>query len=138
MPFYFIQILVDYMNDHSYNIGMKTNVIEKMEELLKIAADQTRIKIMLCLLDEGECHCGCSNRGCSECTCLSCMIEKCVGDIVNETGASQSLVSHQLKVLKDADLVKTRKDRQKVYYSLKDGHIKELLNVVREHVLEEK
>lgn len=116
---------------------MENNVLIKMEALLKIAADQTRLKIMLCLLDEGECHCGCGSRGCSSCTCLSCMIEKCVGDIVNETGASQSLVSHQLKVLKDADLVKTRKDRQKVYYSLKDGHIKELLNVVKEHVLEE-
>ena len=126
------------MNGCSYNIIMENNLVSKMEELLKIAADQTRIKIMLCLLDESECDCGCGARCCSDCTCLSCMIEKCVGDISLETGASQSLVSHQLKVLKDADLVKTRKDRQKVYYSLKDGHIKELLNVVREHVLEEK
>ena len=126
------------MNGHSYNIAMKSNVIEKMEVLLKIAADQTRIKIMLSLLDESKCDCSCGAKDCSECRCLSCMIEKCVGDIVKETGASQSLISHQLKVLKDADLVKTRKDKQKVYYSLKDGHIKELLNVVREHVLEEK
>ena len=66
------------------------------------------------------------------------MIEKCVGDIVNDIGASQSLVSHQLKVLKDADLVKTRKEKQRVYYSLSDGHIKELINVVKEHVLEDK
>ena len=115
---------------------MNMKLIEDMEALLKVAADQTRIKIMLSLLDENECKCSCSARGCSECTCLSCMIEKCVGDISNETGASQSLVSHQLKVLKDADLVKTRKDRQKIYYSLKDGHIKELINVVKEHVLE--
>lgn len=125
------------MNDCSYNIGMKTDVIEKMETLLKIAADQTRLKIMLCLLDESKCDCNCGAKDCSECRCLSCMIEKCVGDIVIETGASQSLVSHQLKVLKDANLVKTRKDKQKVYYSLDDGHIKELLNVVKEHVLEE-
>lgn len=118
-------------------VAMENNVLIKMEALLKIAADQTRLKIMLCLLDESECDCHCGARCCSSCTCLSCMIEKCVGDIVNEIGASQSLVSHQLKVLKDADLVKTRKDRQKVYYSLKDGHIKELLNVVKEHVLEE-
>ena len=126
------------MNSHSYNIAMNKTVIEKMEELLKIAADQTRIKIMLCLLDDSKCDCSCGAHDCSECRCLSCMIEKCVGDIVKETGASQSLVSHQLKVLKDADLVKTRKERQKVFYSLSDGHIKELLNVVKEHVLEEK
>jgi len=125
------------MNSHSYNIDMNTNeVIKNMEALLKIAADETRLKIMLCLLDEKECKCSCGAHSCAECDCLSCMIEKCVGDIQNEIGASQSLVSHQLKVLKDADLVKTRKERQKVFYSLKDGHIKELLNVVKEHVLE--
>ena len=125
------------MNDHSYNIGMENELLIKMESLLKIAADQTRLKIMLCLLDENECDCSCGARSCKDCKCLSCMIEKCVGDIQKETGASQSLVSHQLKVLKDADLVKTRKDRQRVYYPLKDGHIKELLNVTKEHALEE-
>lgn len=125
------------MNNHSYNIGMKTELlIKKMESLLKIAADETRLKIMLSLLDENECNCSCGARCCADCKCLSCMIEKCVGDIQKDIGASQSLVSHQLKVLKDADLVKTRKDKQKVYYSLKDGHIKELVNVVKEHVLE--
>ena len=125
------------MNGHSYNIDMKKiELTKKMEALLKIAADETRIKIMLCLLDENKCDCSCGAHHCDECTCYSCMIEKCVGDIVNEIGASQSLVSHQLKVLKDADLVKTRKERQKVYYSLSDGHIKLLMNVVKEHVLE--
>mgnify|MGYP002524469161 CR=1 FL=1 len=117
---------------------MKKDLVIKMEQLLKIAADQTRLKIMLCLLDDGKCECGCGAKDCSSCTCLSCMIEKCVGDIEKEIGASQSLVSHQLKVLKDADLVKIRKERQKVYYSLKDGHIKELINVTKEHVLEDK
>ena len=117
---------------------MEKQVIKKMEALLKIAADETRIKIMLSLLDESKCDCSCGAHSCSECRCLSCMIEKCVGDIVNDIGASQSLVSHQLKVLKDADLVKTRKEKQRVYYSLSDGHIKELINVVKEHVLEDK
>ena len=125
------------MNGCSYNIGMKQNeLIKKMESLLKIAADETRIKIMLSLLDESKCDCCCGAPDCASCSCYSCMIEKCVGDIVKETGSSQSLISHQLKVLKDADLVKTRKDRQKVYYSLSDGHIKQLINVVKEHVLE--
>lgn len=133
--FFFI-ILVEYMNSHSYNIVMENELVSKMEALLKIAADKTRIKIMLTLLDEGECHCDCDAKNCAECTCLSCMIEKCVGDIVKEVGASQSLISHQLKVLKDANLVRTRKDKQKIYYSLSDGHIKELINVVKEHVLE--
>lgn len=64
------------------------------------------------------------------------MIEKSVSEIVALVGCSQSLVSHQLKVLKDNDIVKTRKDGLRVYYSLKDGHIKELLDLTLEHVEE--
>ena len=64
------------------------------------------------------------------------MIERCVSEIVEETKCSQSLVSHQLKVLKDLDVVKSRKEGLRVYYSLKDGHIKEILNTLKEHVEE--
>lgn len=64
------------------------------------------------------------------------MIEKSVSEIVVATGCSQSLISHQLKVLRDNDIVKTRRDGLKIYYSLKDGHIKELLDLTLEHVEE--
>lgn len=64
------------------------------------------------------------------------MIEKCVSEIVEATGCSQSLISHQLKVLKNENLVKTRRDGLKIFYSLKDGHVKELINTVKEHVEE--
>ena len=46
-------------------------------------------------------------------------------------------MSHQLKVLKDADLVRTRKEGTRVYYSLKDRHVRLLLGVAYEHVMEE-
>ena len=46
-------------------------------------------------------------------------------------------MSHQLKVLKDADLVRTRKESTKVYYSLKDKHVRMLLGVAYDHVMEE-
>lgn len=117
----------------------KVNIvtIRKMERLLKVAADQTRLKILFSLLNERECTCVCGELSCcSKCRTLSCMIEKCVGDIALETGCSQSLVSHQLKVLRDEDFLKTRRDGLRIYYSLKDGHIKELLNIVKEHVEE--
>ena len=65
------------------------------------------------------------------------MIEKCVSEIVEDTNASQSLISHQLKVLKDFDLVSTRREGKKIYYSLKDGHVKQLISVVLEHALED-
>lgn len=92
--------------------------ISKMRDMLAIASDMTRLKILLALLDENE-------------------NEKSVGQIVDEIGASQSLVSHQLKVLKDFDLVSTRRDGKKIYYSLSDGHVKQLISVVLEHALED-
>ncbi len=134
------------MNKHSYNIievktmkNVKLETISKMESLLMTASDKTRLKIMFALLDDSLCHCGqCEHEhNCSNCSSLDCMIEKCVNDIASEIAASQSLVSHQLKVLKDADLVGTRKEGTRVYYSLKDKHVRMLLGVAYEHVMED-
>ena len=111
------------------------DVISKMRDMLAIASDMTRLKILLCLLDESKCQCNNSNCGC--CESRECMIEKNVSEIVEETNASQSLISHQLKVLKDFDLVSTRREGKKIYYSLKDGHVKQLISVVLEHALED-
>ena len=98
-------------------------IIDKMENILNIASDSTRIKILYCLLsDEGS---------------KEEKTERTVTEIVKATGASQSLVSHQLKVLKDARLVAARKEGKQVYYSIIDGHVKLLLEVVYEHVMEE-
>lgn len=111
--------------------------IKKMERVLQVCGDVTRLKIMLSLLNDRECSCCCGElRCCGKCKTLSCMIERCVSEIVVETGCSQSLISHQLKVLKDLDVVKSRKEGLRVYYSLKDGHIKEILNTLKEHVEE--
>ena len=94
---------------------VKEHVINKMQDTLKIAADATRLKIMFCLLKE----------------------EKCVNDIALEINASQSLVSHQLKVLKDGEFVKSRKEGTKIYYSLKDEHVRHIMEITLEHVLED-
>ena len=113
------------------------NIIQKMRDMLSIASDMTRLKIMLCLLDENKCECEKGSRSnCGCCENRTCMIEKNVSEIMNEIGASQSLVSHQLKVLKDFDLVDTRREGTKIYYSLKDGHVKQLISVVLEHAEE--
>jgi DNA-binding transcriptional ArsR family regulator len=85
-----------------------------MESVLNIASDFTRLKIMYAIMKE----------------------EKSVSEIVEEVGASQSLVSHQLSVLKNADLVSTRKDGTKVFYRLADEHVDMLLKIVHEHVSE--
>ena len=89
-------------------------ILDRMESALNIASDFTRLKIMYAIMKE----------------------EKSVSEIVEEVGASQSLVSHQLSVLKNADLVSTRKDGTKVFYRLADEHVDMLLKIVYEHVSE--
>ena len=112
--------------------------IYKIERVLNVCGDATRLKILFSLIDDDACTCGnTGNCCCSRCGAKTCMIERCVSDIVEDVMCSQSLVSHQLRVLKDLDVVKSRKDGLRVYYSLSDGHIKEMLNVLKEHVEEE-
>ena len=112
--------------------------IYKIERVLNVCGDATRLKILFSLIDDDACTCGNNiNCCCSRCGAKTCMIERCVSEIVEEVKCSQSLVSHQLRVLKDLYVVKSRKDGLRVYYSLSDGHIKEMLNVLKEHVEEE-
>lgn len=88
--------------------------IDRMEEMLNIASDSTRLKILYTLIGE----------------------EKSVSEIVEAVEASQSLVSHQLQILRKSDLVSFRKEGTSVIYSLADEHVEALLSVVHEHVKE--
>ena len=121
-----------YVNDY---------VINKMEDTLKIASDATRLKILFCLLEELDVNspsdCGCGSDSCHCADEARPLIEKCVNDIALQIGSSQSLVSHQLKVLKDGNFVKARKEGTRIYYSLKDAHVREIIKITYEHVLED-
>ncbi len=89
-------------------------VIEKMAAFYKIFGDPTRVRI-LCALDKSEL-----------CVCdLSALLEMNV-----------SAVSHQLKLLRESDLVKTRRDGKEVYYSLSDEHVQKIIECGMEHILE--
>lgn len=92
----------------------RDEIIDKMEDLLNIASDSTRLKILYAVREK----------------------EKSVSEIVKEVGASQSLVSHQLQILRKADLVNYRKEGTSVIYSLADEHVNMLLDVVYDHVTE--
>lgn len=83
-------------------------------ELFKVFGDTTRIKI-LCALFESE---------------------MCVCDIASLLNMNQSAISHQLRVLKQARLVKYRKDGKVVYYSLDDEHVKHIFDQGLLHVNE--
>ena len=92
---------------------VKENMLEEekifdLAELFKVFADSTRMKI-ICALEEKE---------------------LCVGEM------TQSAISHQLRVLKQAKLVKYRKDGKVVYYSLDDDHVIEIVKKGREHIEE--
>ncbi|MGN0675569.1 MAG: ArsR/SmtB family transcription factor [Oscillospiraceae bacterium] len=83
-------------------------------ELFKVFGDSTRVRI-ICALFESE---------------------MCVCDIADVLGMTQSAISHQLRVLKQARLVKYRRDGKTVYYSLADDHIQTIFNQAFEHIME--
>jgi ArsR family transcriptional regulator len=85
-----------------------------LAEFFSVMGDSTRIKILY-LLFEGE---------------------MCVCDISEKLNMSMSAISHQLRVLKNARLVKYRKQGKSVIYSLHDDHIKTIINMGVEHIKE--
>ncbi len=80
----------------------------------KAFSDSTRIKIINAL----DCH------------------EMCVCDIAVLLNMTKSSVSHQLKYLKEQNIIKSRKQGKIVFYSLADSHVKELFEVCHEHIKE--
>ena len=62
--------------------------------------------------------------------------ELCVCDIATVAGVTVSAVSHQLRYLRNMNVVKKRKQGKMVYYTLKDEHIKEVIRTVTEHIHE--
>lgn len=85
-----------------------------LAEFFSVMGDSTRIKILY-LLFEGE---------------------LCVCDISEKLSMTMSAISHQLRILKNARLVKYRKSGKSVFYSLDDEHIKTIINMGNEHINE--
>ncbi len=88
--------------------------LEKLADLLKIFGDPTRIRILYLLFGQ----------------------EICVQDIAAELSMTQSAISHQLRLLKQADLVKSRREGKTILYSLADSHVETIINQGLEHVTE--
>lgn len=83
-------------------------------DLFKVFSDSTRIKILCALMQA----------------------EMCVCDISVLLGMTKSSVSHQLRILKQSNLVKYRKDGRVVYYSLSDDHVRTIFREGLEHATE--
>ena len=85
-----------------------------LADLFRIFADSTRIKILYVLFES----------------------EMCVCDIAQLLGMTQSAISHQLRSLKQAKLVKYRREGKVVFYSLADHHVVTILAQGIEHIEE--
>lgn len=88
--------------------------LEQIAELFKAFADPTRVRILSHLQRQ----------------------ELCVNDIAEAVELSQSAVSHQLRILKQMHLIKFRRDGKNALYSLADDHVRTILEMGLEHVLE--
>lgn len=85
-----------------------------LTELFRIFGDSTRIRILYVLFEA----------------------EMCVCDIASLLGMTQSAISHQLRALKSARLVKGRREGKTVFYSLADDHVKTIIDQGLDHVAE--
>jgi len=89
-------------------------IMDFIGELFKGFADSTRVHILYLLADG----------------------EKCVSEIAEQVELSQSAISHQLRILKQMQLIKFRREGKNILYSLADDHVKTILKMGLEHVLE--
>lgn len=88
------------------------DIIDSTSEFFKILGDNTRLNIINLLIDK----------------------EMFVNDIANALDMTKSSISHQLKKMKDNDVVKSRKDGKEVYYSLNDDHVKSIFLTTIDHI----
>lgn len=87
-----------------------------LAELFKVFGDSTRIRILFVLFEA----------------------EVCVCDLAQALHMTQSAISHQLRILKQNKLVKSRREGKSIFYSLADGHVRTIIAQGREHIEEEK
>ena len=85
-----------------------------LAELFKVFGDTTRIRILYALFEA----------------------ELCVCDIAEILDLTQSAISHQLRVLKQARLVKNRREGKQIYYFLADDHVRTIIGQGMEHIEE--
>ena len=89
-------------------------ILFELADLFKVFGDSTRLRIMYTLSEN----------------------ESSVGEIADNLGMEQSTISHQLRVLRTNKLVKLRREGKQIYYSLDDDHVKKIIEMGLDHVLE--
>ena len=92
---------------------MPDSELNELTQLFKLLGDVTRARMLYALLEAGE---------------------LCVCDLSAATGTPETNVSHALRLLRTAGIVKARRDGRMMFYSLDDAHVRMLLDVSREHL----
>ena len=100
--------------DPLQQISTDDALLYDVAELFKVFGDPTRTRILFALFQK----------------------EQCVCDIANLLQMTQSAISHQLRALKNAKLVTSRREGKTVFYSLADDHVKTIIDQGLEHILE--
>ena len=90
------------------------DVLYDLTELFRIFGDSTRVRILYALFEA----------------------EMCVCDIAELLSMTPSAISHQLRLLKQSRLVKSRRDGKTIFYSLADDHVRSIIDMGREHIEE--
>ena len=85
-----------------------------LAELFKVFGDTTRIRILFALFEENVCVC----------------------DLAASLGMTQSAISHQLRLLKQARLVSGRREGKQIIYYLADDHVRTIIRMGMEHIME--
>ena len=88
--------------------------LQSMTDLFKVFGDPTRVRILFALFQQ----------------------ETCVQEIANRLGMTQSAISHQLRILKQARLVSSRREGKSIFYALADDHIYTIFRQALEHIAE--
>lgn len=86
----------------------------ELADLFKVFGDSTRLRIMVLISDS----------------------ELAVNDIAEALKMEQSTISHQLRVLRQNKLVRVRRDGKQMYYALNDDHVKKIIDMGADHILE--
>ena len=92
---------------------MTSDEAEPLAALFRLLGDPTRTRLLYALADAGE---------------------LCVGDLAEVVGADESAVSHALRLLRTAGVVRKRREGRHAHYRLDDAHVRLLLDVSREHL----
>ena len=107
------------VHENLLQIGNETipeeNELYDLAELFKVFGDSTRIRILFVLFEA----------------------EVCVCDLAKALNMTQSAISHQLRILKQNKLVKSRRDGKSIFYSLADEHVRTIIDQGREHIEED-